>query len=50
MWQIAEDVKNSAYDSISKKQAAYYGIAMSVRRICEWIVRNEKSILLWDML
>jgi L-lactate dehydrogenase len=45
MQQIAENVKNSAYDIISKKQATYYGIAMSVKRICECIVRDEKSIL-----
>ena len=42
---IAEKVKNSAYEVISKKQATYYGIAMSVKRICECIVRNERSIL-----
>ena len=42
---IAENVKNSAYEIISKKQATYYGIAMSVKRICECIVRNERSIL-----
>ena len=29
----------------SCKKATYYGIAMSVKRICEAIVRNEKSIL-----
>lgn len=45
MRQIAETVKNSAYEIIAKKKATYYGIAMSVRRICEAIVRNEKSIL-----
>ena len=42
---IAEKVKNSAYEIILKKQATYYGIAMSVKRICECIVRNERSIL-----
>ena len=42
---IAEKVKNSAYEIISKKQATYYGIARSVKRICECIVRNERSIL-----
>lgn len=41
MREIAEDVKNSAYDIISKKQATYYGIAMSVKRICECVVRDE---------
>ncbi len=43
--QIAERVKNSAYDIISKKKATYYGIAMAVKRICEVIIRDEKSIL-----
>ncbi len=45
MVRIAEDVKNSAYRIIEKKGATYYGIAMSVRRICEAIVRDEKTIL-----
>ena len=45
MKRIAEDVKNSAYGIIEKKGATYYGIAMSVRRICEAIIRDEKSIL-----
>ncbi|QFJ55377.1 L-lactate dehydrogenase [Pseudobutyrivibrio xylanivorans] len=45
MARIAEDVKNSAYGIIEKKGATYYGIAMSVRRICEAIIRDEKSIL-----
>ena len=45
MREIAEDVKNSAYEIIEKKDATYYGIAMSIRRICESIVRDEKSIL-----
>lgn len=43
--QIAETVKNSAYEIIMKKRATYYGIAMAVRRICEVIIRDEKSIL-----
>lgn len=42
---ILESVKNSAYEIISKKHATYYGIAMSVKRICEAIVHDEKSIL-----
>ncbi len=45
MERIAESVKNSAYEIIAKKQATYYGIAMSVKRICACIIRNEKSIL-----
>ncbi|MCF2601501.1 MAG: L-lactate dehydrogenase [Veillonellaceae bacterium] len=43
--EIAESVKNSAYEIINKKHATYYGIAMSVKRICEAIMRDEKSIL-----
>ena len=45
MQRIAESVKNSAYEIIEKKRATYYGIAMSVKRICEAIVRDEKSIM-----
>ena len=45
MYEIAEGVKNSVYEIIEKKKATYYGIAMSVKRICEAIVRDEKSIL-----
>ena len=45
MERIAADVKNSAYVIIEKKRATYYGVAMSVRRICEAIVRDEKSVL-----
>lgn len=43
--EIAEKVKNSAYEIIEKKHATYYGIAMAVKRICEAILRDEKSIL-----
>lgn len=43
--KIASDVKNIAYEIISRKKATNYGIAMSVKRICEAIVRDEKSIL-----
>lgn len=42
---IAETVKNSAYEIISKKRATYFGVAMAVKRICEAIVRDERSIL-----
>ncbi len=43
--RIAEKVKNSAYEIIEKKNATYFGVAMAVRRICEAIIRDEKSIL-----
>ena len=45
MQDLTERVRTSAYRIIEKKQATYYGIAMSVRRICEAIVRDEKSVL-----
>jgi len=45
MVDIATKVKNCAYEIIEKKQATYYGIAMAVKRICEVILRDEKSIL-----
>ena len=43
--EIAKEVKNSAYEIINTKHATYYGIAMTVKRICEVIMRDEKSIL-----
>lgn len=45
MHDIAESVRNSAYEIIEKKKATYYGIAMSVRRICEAIILDQKSVL-----
>lgn len=42
---IAETVKNSAYEIIQRKRATYFGVAMAVKRICEVIVRNERAIL-----
>lgn len=44
MERIEKLVKNSAYRIIDKKRATYYGIAMSVKRICEAIIGDEKSI------
>ena len=45
MREIGENVKNCAYAIIERKGATYYGIAMAVQRICEAVVRDEKSIL-----
>ena len=45
MERIAEEVKNSAYKIIEKKKATYFGVAMAVKRICEAIIRDEKSIM-----
>ena len=45
MKEVADHVKNSAYEIIEKKHATYYGIACAVKRICEAIIRDEKPIL-----
>lgn len=42
---IADDVRNAAYEVINRKGATYYGIAASATRICEALLRDEKSIL-----
>ncbi|MFZ2560487.1 MAG: L-lactate dehydrogenase [Candidatus Nanoperiomorbaceae bacterium] len=42
--QIANEVKNAAYEIINRKGATYYGIAMSATRIAEAILRDEKAI------
>lgn len=41
---VEESVRNSAYNIIKKKHATYFGIAMVVKRICQAIVRDEKSV------
>ena len=43
--EMALDVKNSAYEIIQKKKATYYGIAMSVVRICRAIMKDEKTVM-----
>lgn len=45
MDRIFNNVRNSAYEIISRKHATYYGIAMAVCRICSAIVRDERSIM-----
>ena len=45
MSEIEASVRNSAYEIIKRKHATYYGIAMAVKRICEAIIRDEKSVL-----
>lgn len=40
-----EEVRASAYRVIEKKGATYYAVALAVRRICEAVLRDEKSIL-----
>ena len=43
--EIAQKVKDSAYEIIQRKRATYFGVAMAVKRVCEVIVRDEKAIL-----
>lgn len=43
--EIGDRVRNSAYEIISRKGATYYGIAMAAKRVCEALVRDERSIL-----
>ncbi|MBQ4430514.1 MAG: L-lactate dehydrogenase [Synergistaceae bacterium] len=43
--RIESEVRGSAYEIIRRKHATYYGIAMSVKRICEAVIRDEKSVL-----
>ena len=45
MFQLAKEVKESAYEIIEKKQATYYGIAVAVKRIAEAIVKDEHAVL-----
>lgn len=43
--EIYNNTKNAAYNIISKKGATYYAIALSLARICEAILGDQKSIL-----
>ena len=45
LYELYDDVKNSAYEIIRGKGATYYAIAQATRRIIEAIVRDENSIL-----
>lgn len=45
MTDIEERVRKSAGIIIEKKGATYYGIAASVRRLCEAIMRDEKAVM-----
>lgn len=41
---VAEEVRNSAYEIIKRKGATYYGIAMAVAELAGCVLRDEKSI------
>lgn len=43
--EIYQDVRDAAYDVISRKGATYYAVALAVRRIAEAILRDEKAVL-----
>ena len=43
--KIAAEVRDAGAKIIRFKGATYYGIALSVTRICEAILKNQRSIL-----
>lgn len=43
--RLYQEVRDSAYEIISRKGATYYGVAMAVTRIVLSIVRDEHSVL-----
>lgn len=45
LYELYDDVKNSAYEIIRGKGATYYAIAQATRRIIEAIMGDENSIL-----
>lgn len=42
---IESDVKNAAYEIISRKNATYFAVALAINRIVEAILRDENTIL-----
>lgn len=42
---IESDVKNAAYEIISRKKATYYAIGLAITKIAESILRDENAIL-----
>lgn len=42
---IYRDTKGAAYQIIQKKGATYYAIALALARICEAILKDQKSVL-----
>ena len=43
--RVEQEVRRSAYEIIRRKGATCFGVAMAAVRICEAIVRDEKSVL-----
>lgn len=42
---LSERVRRAAAEIITRKGATYYGVSLSVRRICEAVVRDQESVL-----
>ena len=42
---IEDDVRRAAYDIISRKGSTYYAIGLSLTRIIEALIRDQKSVL-----
>ncbi|ACA60025.1 L-lactate dehydrogenase [Candidatus Desulforudis audaxviator] len=42
---LSERVRRAAAEIIARKGATYYGVSLSVRRICEAVVRDQESVL-----
>ncbi len=43
--QVDSQVRNAAYEIISRKGASYYAVSLALKRICESIIRDENSLL-----
>ncbi|MDD4335227.1 MAG: L-lactate dehydrogenase, partial [Desulfotomaculaceae bacterium] len=43
--EVDSQVRNAAYEIISRKGASYYAVSLAIKRICESILRDENSIL-----
>ncbi len=43
--RIFENVRDAGYHILERKDATYYGVALTIRRITEAILRNENAIL-----
>ncbi len=43
--QVADEVRTCAHEIITKKGATYYGVAMSVVRVCTAIAMDQHSVL-----
>jgi L-lactate dehydrogenase len=43
--EVDSQVRNAAYEIISRKGASYYAVSLAIKRICESILRDENSLL-----